>query len=140
MLQLVFEGVCNISVNISSNSKSNIQIDSQYFFKVWPFVWNCILRNIKVHLLVTRRIKNAVNLVYFMMSKFIKHRKQKSCTRSEAFHKVFPQREDCSSLQMDYFFSTGNENVFTSQHSICFILTSEFVWISKLWHNPILDS
>ena len=68
---------------------------------------------------VTKRIKNVVNLKYFMVSKFSRSRKNTSYTRSQTFHEVCVQGKgvyiDRSTYAYILSIPMGNENLLPSQ-------------------------
>ena len=81
---------------------------------------------------VTKRIKNVVNLKYFMVSKFSGSRKNTSYTRSQTFHEVCVQGKgvyiDRSTYAYILSIPMGNENLFPSQslHISLYLLNLEF--------------
>ena len=67
--------------------------------------------------------------------------KNTSYTKSETFHKMYVQGDECSSMHINNFFPIGNENFFSSQHRTYFILSSEFrIFIHNNRNCPILDN
>ena len=53
MFKLIFEGVFDISINISDNTENDIQIN----IKVWPYVQNCTIRSIDILILNIKSTK-----------------------------------------------------------------------------------
>ena len=92
-----------------------------------------------------RRIKNALNLVYFMMSKFLGYRKKIHYVKSQKRSIKWTYRGSGCKLiavctYMDFLFLIENENLLSSQHCTHFILPSEFwIFIHNDRNRPILD-